>query len=75
MKRLNIHEVNDVRLDDYADLARQTAAWYAVLLICRDSASGRLADEDGALQTATREFLGLLSELQAQVRRVAPGVV
>lgn len=65
----------DVRLDDYADLARQTAAWYAVLLICRDSASGRLADEDGALQTATREYVGNLTELQSQLRRVAPGVV
>lgn len=64
----------NLRLDVYADLARQTAAWYAVMLICRDSASGRLADEDGALQTATREYVGLLAELQKQVRRVPPAI-
>lgn len=66
--------VATLRLDPYGDLARQTAAWYAVMLICRDSSSGRLADEDGSLQTATREFLGLLTELQRQVRRVPPGI-
>ena len=56
-------------------LARRAAAWYVVLLICRKTGSGRLADEDGALQTATREYLGNMTELQQQLNRVRPAVI
>jgi len=63
------------RISERSVLARRAAAWYVVLLICRKTGSGRLADEDGALQTATREYLGNMTELQDQLNRVRPAVI
>lgn len=63
------------RLDSFPDLASATTKWLVVVLIERKLLTAGADDAQGAFQSAQREYLGCLTELQTQARRTLPRLI